>query len=192
MIRILLMNDHGLNTSIDNCSSALIVLSLFTVIGFFIGFGVNYGLVVEGNNPRWRRIPTPPSPALKLVYATPGCVYIESVDEKSYFFCDKYSTDKESWQRYNEFEQHYPEISCPDSFPDHPYEALQTIEFCLGKEYIDNTQFALFTDGSIKIRRSQGGWGSLYRGVLLIFGGSVLGLFTGVGYYFYRKSKSSS
>jgi hypothetical protein len=184
------MKDHGLNTTNGTCALALIAFFLFPVIGFFIGAGVNYGLFVVGNNPRWRRMPAPPSPALELVYAAPGCVYIESVDENSYFFCDQYSTDKESWLRYNEFEHHYAEMPCPDYFPDYPYDALQTIEFCLGKEYIDNTQFALLNDGSIKIRRSQGGWGSLYRGVLLIFGGGMLGLFTGVGFYFYRKSKS--
>jgi hypothetical protein len=183
------MNDHGLNTTNGTCALALIAFFLFPVIGFFIGVGVNYGLFVIGNNPRWKKIPAPPSPALELVYAAPGCVYIESVDENSYFFCDKYNTDKESWQRYDEIEHNYAEISCPDNFSSSPDDALQTIEFCLGKEYIDNTQFALLNDGSIKIRRSQGGWGSLYRGVLLSLGGGLLGLITGAGYYLYRKSK---
>lgn len=71
--------------------------------------------------------------------------------------------------------------------------ALQVIEFCLGGEYIDYTQFALFNDGSIKIRRNHGDpRGSLYRGVLLSLGVGVgvLGFFARIGYYLYQKSKS--
>jgi hypothetical protein len=185
------MNDQGSNTTNGTCSLVLIAFFLFPVIGFFVGVGINYGLFVLENNPSWERIPTPPSPPLEVVYAEPGCVYINAVDENNYFFCDKYGTENDSWQSYDEIEHHEAEIPCPDTFPDYPDDALQTIEFCLGKEYIDNTQFALFNDGSIKIRRIQGDpWGSLYRGVFLSLGGGVLGVFAVIGFYLSRKSKS--
>jgi len=185
------MNDHGLTPSNGRFGLALIASFLFPLICFFIGIGVNYGLFVLVNNPRWRRIPAPPSPPLSLVYAAPGCVYIKSVDENNYFFCDNYGTENASWERFDEIEHNEAEIPCPDTFPDSPDDALQLIEFCLGKEYISHTQFALFNDGSIKIRRNQGDtWGSLYRGVLLSLGGGLLGVIAGIGYYLYRKSKS--
>ena len=185
------MNDRRLTPPNGRFGLALIAIFLFPVIGFFIGVGVNYGLFVLGNNPRWRRIPAPPSPPLVLVYSEPGCVYIKSVDENNYFFCDNYGTENDTWDSYDEVEFNVPEIPCPDAFPDSPDDALQVVEFCLATENVDNTQFALFNDGSIKIRRSQGtGWGSLYRGVLLSLGGGVLGVFAGIGYYIYRKSKS--
>ncbi len=133
----------------------------------------------------------PPLPPLTLVYAEPGCVYVKSVDENNYFFCDNYGTENDSWKRFDEIEQNEAEIPCPDTFHDSPDGALQLIEFCLGAEYIDYTQFALFNDGSIKIRRNQGDpWGSLYRGVLLSLGGGVLGVFAVIGYYLSRKNKS--
>jgi len=185
------MNDHGSNTTNVNYALAFIVIFLFPVIGFFVGIGVNYGLFALGNNPRWRRIPAPPSPALDFVYTAPGCVYIKSVDENNYYFCENYKGEQGSWRIFDHIEEIGAEMPCPDTFPDSPYDALQVVEFCLATENIDNTQFALFNDGSIKIRRSQGtGWGSLYRGVLLSLGGGVLGLFVGVGFYIYRRSKS--
>ena len=186
------MNDHRLAPSKDCFGLALIAFFLFPLIGFLIGVGVHNGSIILENNPRWKSIPAAPSPPLELVYAAPGCVYITSVDENNYFFCDKYGTGNESWQRYDEIEHHYAEIPCPEYFPDYPYDdALQTIEFCLGKEYIDNTKFALLNDRSIKMRRIHGtGLGSFYQGVLLSLGGGVLGLLVGVGYFFYRKIKS--
>lgn len=186
------MNDQRLNPTNGSCPLVLITFFLFPVIGFFLGLGVNYGLFVIGKNPWWRRIPPPPSPAIELISAGPGCVYIKSVDNKNYFFCESTGTESDTWENFEEVESNVPGQPCPNTFPDSPDDALQVVEFCLAKEYIDNTQFALFDDGSIKIRRVQGsGWGSLYRGILLSLGGCLLGLITGVGYYSYRKSNQT-
>ena len=184
------MNDDNVSNSNGRFALALIAPFLFPLIGIFIGVGVNYGVFLLGKNPRWRTIPAPPSPPLELILAAPGCVSIKSADENNYFFCDNSGTENDSWEKYDEVEQYGAEIQCPDTFPDSPDDALQIIEFCLGKEYIDNTQFALFNDGSIKIRRIQGtGMGSLYRGLLLSLSGGFLGLIIGIGLFIYRQKQ---
>ena len=68
-----------------------------------------------------------------------------------------YGTENDTWENFKEVESNVPEIPCPDNIPDSPDDdVLQVVEFCLASENIDNTQFALFNDGSIKLRRSQG------------------------------------
>lgn len=185
------MNDKGFNSTNGSWTLFLIAVFLFPMIGFFLGLGINYGLFVLGKNPRWRRIPAPPSPAVELMSAAPGCVYIKSADDNNYVYCDNTSTENDTWEYFKEVESNVPGQPCPNTFTDSPDDVLQVVEFCLASENIDNTQFALFNDGSIKIRRSQGtGWGSLYRGIFLSLGGGLLALIVGVGYYMYRKSKS--
>ena len=185
------MNDDSMSNSNGRFFLALVAPILFPLIGIFIGVGFNHGLFVLGNNPRWRRIPDPPSPPIELVDAAPGCVYIQSADENNYFFCENNGNENVSWEIFDEVELNGARIPCSKTmFPDPPGDALQIVEFCLGKEYIDNTQFALFEDGSIKFRRIQGnGWGSLYRGLIIILVGGILGLISGIGMFIFRRKQ---
>jgi len=172
------------NESSNKGFSDLVFLAplLFPIIGFLIGIGASYGLNYLESIPRWRSLPPPPSEAIELVDLTSRCLFIKSFDANHYFFCD-YGSRSDTWVIIDEVEQYPdPHSSCHEGvFPDLPTDVVQFVEYCAHKEYIDNTQFALFDNGIIKMRRINPSiWGSLFRNLLVILMSSVLGLITGI------------
>ena len=110
-------------------------------------------------------------------------MYVKALDGHLYSYCEQYDGEEGVWQRLDEPSRIISGPCSEDDIPEPPKKTIEVVEYCFGREFLDNTGFALLEDGTMRIYRisTTSAMGQIGRAIGGIILGAVAGLIVGIG-----------